>query len=176
MSREIPRMPSTEARHHPVAPSGATNVSEKDIDQGESRLMKSTGPAEKSLDVVENIKVVERVYDNEKMAMLAFMEEPITVRIATSTDKNAAQCFEINVNGRLEFFRRGETKTVKRYIVDRMLRLKETVYTQREVLNKEGIREYIHDPHTGLKYDFAIVRDDNKLGPSWERAILAERG
>lgn len=174
MPRGIPR--SKEASHNPVIVQNAVNMSEKEIGQSPSRLMKSTGDAKDSLDENSVIKVMEQPYDDEKMAMLAFMNEQVTIRIATTTDKNAAQVFEVNINGKLKLFKRGETYTVQRYFVDRMMRMKETVYTQREVINKEGIREYIHDPHTGLKYDFAIIRDDNPLGKSWERAVLAEPG
>ncbi len=121
-------------------------------------------------------KVSDQPLDSEKIQMLAFMNETVTVRIATSTDKNAEQCFELNINGKAEFFRRGETKNVKRFFVDRLMRLKQTVYGQELVINKEGIKSYVYPPSTGLKYDFAIIRDDNPLGKSWERAVLAERG
>ena len=121
-------------------------------------------------------KVSDQPFDSEKIQMLAFMSEPITIRIATSTDRNAEQCFELNINGKAEFFRRGETKTVKRYFVDRLMRLKQTVYGQELVINKEGIKSYVYPPSTGLKYDFAIIRDDNPLGKPWERAVLAEPG
>ena len=121
-------------------------------------------------------KVSDQPFDQEKADMLAFMAENITIRIATSTDRNAEQCFELNINGKAEFFRRGETKTVKRYFVDRLMRLKETVYGQESVINKEGIKSYVYPGSTGLKYDFAITRDDNPLGKSWERAVLAEAG
>jgi hypothetical protein len=145
-------------------------MSEQDIGQQATRTTES----------LNEIKVVEKVsdqpFDEEKMLMLQFMNEPVTIRIATSTDKNAEQCFELNINGKAEFFRRGETKTVKRYFVDRLLRLKETVYGQEMMINKEGIKSYVYPSSTGLKYDFAIIRDDNPLGKSWERAILAERG
>jgi hypothetical protein len=174
MPRGVPR--TKEAKHNPVIISKAVETSQKEIGQGNARLMKSTGDAVDSLEKSEHVKVMEQPYDDEKMAMLAFMNEPVTIRIATTTDKNAPQVFEINVNGQLEFFRRGETKTVKRYIVDRMMRLKQTVYSQKEVINTEGIKEYLHIPHTGLLYDFSIVRDPNPLGPSWERAVLAEPG
>lgn len=174
MPRGIPR--SREAQHNPVIISKALETSQQEIGQGSTRLMKSTGDAKDSLEPNLIARVSEIPYDDEKMAMLAFMNEPVTIRIGTTTDKNAAQCFEININGKLEFFRRGETKTIKRYYVDHMLRLKETVYEQKEVYNAEGIRDFIHIPHTGLKYDFSIVRDDNPLGKSWERAVLAEPG
>jgi hypothetical protein len=145
-------------------------MSEKEIGQQETRTLES----------MNEIKVIEKVsdqpFDSEKMQMLQFMNEPVTIRIATSTDKNAEQCFELNINGRAEFFRRGETKTVKRNYVDLLMRLKQTVYGQDMVINKEGIKSYVYPASTGLKYDFAIIRDDNPLGKSWERAVLAERG
>jgi hypothetical protein len=145
-------------------------MSEKEIGQQETRTLES----------MNEIKLIEKVsdqpFDSEKMQMLKFMDESITIRIATSTDRNAEQCFELNINNRAEFFRRGETKTVKRHYVDLLMRLKETVYGQELVINKEGIKSYVYPASTGLKYDFAIIRDDNPLGKSWERAVLAERG
>jgi len=145
-------------------------MSEKKIGQQEARTLES-------MDETKVIaKVSDQPFDEEKMLMLQFMNEPITIRIATSTDKNAEQCFELNINGKAEFFRRGETKTVKRHFVDLLLRLKQTVYGQDMVINKEGIKSYVYPASTGLKYDFAITRDDNPLGKSWERAVLAEQG
>lgn len=145
-------------------------MSEKEIGQQEARTLESMN----ELKVIE--KASDQPFDDEKMQMLQFMNEPITIRIATSTDKNAEQCFELNINGRAEFFRRGETKTVKRYFVDHLMRMKQTVYGQDMVINKEGIKSYVYPSSTGLKYDFAIIRDDNPLGKSWERAVLAEQG
>ena len=145
-------------------------MSEKEIGQQETRTMESMNEPKLIA------KVSDQPFDSEKIQMLAFMSEPITIRIATSTDRNAEQCFELNINGKAEFFRRGETKTVKRYFVDRLMRLKQTVYGQELVINKEGIKSYVYPPSTGLKYDFAIIRDDNPLGKPWERAVLAEPG
>jgi len=165
MSRMAPR----NAIDNPVT-KAPIPMSEKEIGQQEARTLES-------MDEPKRIaQVSDQPFDDEKMQMLVFMDEPVTIRIATSTDKNAEQCFELNINNRAEFFRRGETKTVKRYFVDRLLRLKQTVYGQDMVINKEGIKSYIYPPSTGLKYDFAIIRDDNPLGKSWERAVLAEQG
>tara|TARA_R110000868_G_scaffold198965_3_gene445553 strand:+ start:1402 stop:1926 length:525 start_codon:yes stop_codon:yes gene_type:complete len=166
----------SDAKNNPVIVSDAIEASQKEIGQGKSRLMKSTGDAKDSLEENSVIKVMDQPYDDEKMAMLAFMNEPVQIRIATTTDKNAAQVFEVNINGKLQLFRRGDTKTLPRYFVDRMLRMKETVYSQKEVVNSEGIKEFLHIPHTALKYDFSIIRDDNPHGKSWERAVLAEPG
>ena len=175
MPRGVRNQPAT-AKNNPVMRSTAEPVSQKEIGQGASRLLKSTGDSKEALDTPMIARASDHGLDTEKMAMLAFMAEPVTVRIGTTTDKNAPQVFEINVNSNLHLFRRGETKTVPRYIVDRMLRLKQTVYTQKEVINAEGIKDIIHIPHTALLYDFSIERDTNPQGKSWERAVLAEAG
>lgn len=171
MARGIPRT----AQNNPVILRGPDSQ-DHDVGQSNERTLRSTGPADQALEPSVIVKVSEQPYDDEKMAMLKFMAEPIEIRIGTTTDKNAEQCFEININGRLEFFRRGETKTVPRYVVDRLLRLKQTVYTQKEVVNAEGVKDIVNIPHTALKYDYAITRDDNPLGKSWERSVLAEIG
>ena len=167
---------STDAINNPVQSSRELLASQQDIGVGNERLMKSTGPAKESLAPQIYSKVSEQPYDDEKMAMLAFMNEPVEIRLGTSGDPNAEQVFELIINNKLEFFRRGETKTVPRYFVDRMMRLKETRYSQKEVLNAEGIKDIIQIPITSLKYDFSITRDANPIGKAWERAVLAEPG
>lgn len=149
------------------------DTAEDKVGQDFPREMSSTGPAADSLQVARQ-EIVDRPVDNEQMQMLAFFNEPVTVRMATSTDKQAEQVFELNINGRLELFRRGETKTVPRYFVDRLARLKETTFTQREVVNSEGIKQMVYDPHTGLKYDFAVVRDNHPRGADWLNHTLME--
>lgn len=174
MPKGVPR--SSQAKDHPVIPTGEFHTEDNEIEQNTPRVMKSTGPAEDSLDANLVIPANPFNMSKEKLDTLAFMNELVTIRIGTTTDKNAAQIFETDVNNNPTMFRRGETKTVKRFIVDHLLRLKETVYTQQEIINAEGIRQFVHIPHTALKYDFAIVRDDNPMGKSWERGVLAEPG
>jgi hypothetical protein len=122
------------------------------------------------------IQVADRMPDPEKAAMLAFMNEMVTIRPATSTDKNAEQVFELTINNRTELFRRGEQKTVRRCYVDLLARLKVTAYTQREVTDSAGVRQILNDPHTALKYDFAMVEDKNPMGESWLKTTLAMAG
>lgn len=122
------------------------------------------------------VTVAERMPDREKLANLAFFAEPVTIRIATSSDKNAWQTFELNLGGKPFFFRRGETKTVPRYVVDHIARMKTTVYTDKEVFNDEGVKQILHVPSTALVYDFAMVKDDNPMGEHWLKATLAMGG
>lgn len=169
MPRGIPRT----AQNNPVVLSKAEPGSQQDIGQQPARKIE-VGAGDKVELSPQMVVVADKVYDNEKMAMLAFFNEPVTIRIATTTDKAAEKVFEINVNGQPKLFRRGGTYTVPRYYVDRIIRLKQTVYGQEEVFNSEGVKEIRYPGQTALKYDYVIERDDNPLGKSWERAVLAE--
>lgn len=162
---------STEAKHNPVLSSVILESSEQPLGHTVRKPTKDSQVGEPQL-----IQVADRMPDPEKAAMLQFMEEPVTIRIATSTDKNAEQVFEITINGRTELFRRGEVKTVARKYVDRLALLKQTSYTQVEKTNNEGERQFINVPHTGLKYDFAVVQDANPMGPDWLKTTLALPG
>jgi hypothetical protein len=125
---------------------------------------------------VRLVDVAERMPDKEKLDNLAFFAEPVTIRIATSSDKSAWQVFDININGKNFFFRRGETKTVPRYVADHIARMKTTTYTDKEVFNEEGIKQILHVPTTALVFDFAMVKDDNPMGEHWLKATLAMGG
>lgn len=176
----MPRGIPNKARNNPVVLNGGIESAEQAIAQGPDRTLSSTGDANTALSREPSlIQVADRpleAMDPEKLAMLAFFDEKVTVRIATTTDRNADQIFEITINGKTEMFRRGETKTVKRMFVDRMARLKSTTYDHEEVTNSEGIKQIVYKPSTALRYDFSVVRDDNPLGDSWLRSTLAERG
>lgn len=174
---------STEAKNNPVVLTKTNESGDTTPAQNEPRVMKSEGPAAQALDPVgklpqvsEVIEVKSHLGDPEKLAMLAFMNEKIDVRLATSTDKEAEQVVEINVNGTQVLLRRGEVKTVPRFIVDRLARVKITSYRQEEVVNKEGVRQIVNLPNTGLRYDFSVVRDPSPYADAWLRSVINERG
>lgn len=168
---------STQAIHNPVVRKKTIESADTPPMQNEPRVLQSTGDAKDALksDTVL-LPATERLGDPEKEAMLKFLAEPIDVRIATSSDKQAEQVFEVGVNGRIYFFRRGEVKTVPRFVVDRLARTKITGYRQEEVVNKEGVRQIVNIPNTSLRYDFSVVRDDSPYGEAWLKSVLAERG
>ena len=172
MPRGVRKNQETKAIHNPVIMSGQLAGSQQDIGQGKARHIEADG------DKVElspqTVIIADKVYDNEKMAMLAFFNEPLTLRILTTADKAAEQKFEININGQPKLFQRGQSYTVPRYYVDRILRLKNTHYGQQEVTNSQGVRSYQYPPITTMKYDYVIERDDNPRGKDWERAVLSE--
>lgn len=174
MARET--APLSTARNRIVAPTGEKMASDHEIGQGQTRMLSSTGDAADALEgnVIE--RVGEHALDSEHTQMLAFMAEPVSVRIGVTTDPNAEQIFEININGKAYLFRRGETKTVPRFVVDRLARMKETRFAQKEVTDNDGVRSYANVPMTAIKYDFAITGDANPLGASWLAHVLAEQG
>lgn len=148
-------------------------TAEQEIVQQNTRVQHSE-PGTKALDDNVNPEFDARPVNHEKLEMLKFFNDDLTVRIGTSGDKNAEQVFEINVNGRLELFRRGEKKTVKRYIVDHLLRMKQTTYQQREVTNSDGEKSIVNIPTSSLKYDFSVEHDPHPRGKEWLRATMLE--
>lgn len=169
MPRGTPR--HNQAKNNPVILTKMIETQEQPIGQSSDREFVGSKLNDNVLDIVSEHKLV----DVEKMEMLKFMNEPVTIRIATSTDQNAEQVFEVTINSRSELFHRGEVKTVRRCYVDRLCMLKQTSFDCR-LVEKDGERQYIYPQTTGLRYDFGIVRDDNPLGASWLKHTLALRG
>lgn len=171
----MPRV-DTQSRNTPVIPKFGLDTSNLEIGQSNDRVLRSSGAAKDALDNPLMLDVDTRPVDQEKLAMMNFMNEPVTIRIGTTTDKNAPQVFDVQINLKTELFRRGETKTVKRQFVAKLASLKQTVYTQREVVNNEGVKDYLNVPHTALLYDFQVVRDDNPRGADWLAHVLMQPG
>lgn len=164
-----------DAKNNPVSFSGRLDTSQHQIGQKEEpRRLISDG------DNVEltprQIIVTDRVYDPEKMEMMQFLQEKITVRISPTRDKNAAPSFMVQIGNKEQIFVRGQRYTVPRYFIEHLMRTKETFFDNEEVINAKGERDVIHPARTALKFDFVIERDDNPKGRIWERAILAEQG
>lgn len=176
MPRGIPRNSQTEAKNHPVLASGALEAGEQPL----GHTVRTGNPQAKTpkerIGEPELVQVAERMPDPEKLEMLAFMREPVTIRIGTTTDKNADQVFELTINGRNEFFRRGETKTVPRCYVELLARQRVTGYTSIEKHDDKGEKYIEQVPQTALRYDFAVVKDENPMGESWLKATLAMAG
>jgi hypothetical protein len=176
MPRGIPNTPKTSAKHNPVILPKTLETAEQEIGGTSDRVLRSTGDAGDALDKARLVQKADRMPDPEKAAMLAFMNEQITIRIGDTTDPNAEQIFEITINNKTELFKRGESKTVRRCFVDLMARAKVTRYSQKETTNAEGIKQMLYPAHTACKYDFAVIRDDNPMGSAWLKATLAMPG
>lgn len=175
MPRGVPNS-GTKAKNNPVLPNAGLETAEQELGRTERTGNPNARTPEERLGEPQLVQVADSLdMDPEKAAMLAFMEEPVTIRPTRTTDPKEL-VFEITINGRAELFRVGQDKTVKRYFVDHLARMKVTSYSQQETTNDEGEKQYVNVPHTVLKYDFAVVRDANPLGADWLRATLAMGG
>jgi len=166
----------SQASNYVAAPSGAQSTDDTEIGQVPDRLMKSSGDASAALPSMDIAKVTDSPMDDDYVSNMAFMRENIDVRIGETDDPQADQVFEININGRAFFFTRGEVKTVPRYVVDHMLRMKKTTYGQKEVHNKEGVKDYVYPSRSSLKYPLMVVRDASPSSHAWFQFTSSLRG
>lgn len=121
----------------------------------------------------------ERIVDTDYFDELAFNEEPVTIRIEPSTEKNAAAHFPVWVNGRggevlingqwieVKYYPVNTVLTTKRKYVEVLMRAKiDTVTT--DVIEEPG-----KDPINKVKrftaavHSFSIIKDDNPLSQAW---------
>lgn len=121
--------------------------------------------------------------DNDYLAELAMMEEPVTIRLEPSSDKNAATVFPIWVNGKpAEVFQRGRWDeigylpvgrplVIKRKVLEVIIRAKtDAVHTR--VQNMDAERpENVVERFTSPVHSFSIIHDDNPRGPAWVSEI-----
>jgi hypothetical protein len=108
----------------------------------------SEGPARI---VAPSIEVPEKPVDEEKLAMLKFMEDVLEIQIHSSTDKTADQVFE------------------------KLALTKVTNYENKEVRSEEGEKAYVYPSHTALRYPFSVLFDPHPRGGDWLRWALATR-
>lgn len=169
MPRGIPN--SKLAKNNQVFAGRAIDAQEH-VTQETPRVLKSTGDARDALER-RGVQIVEKPVDEEKLAMLAFMEEPVTVHIHTTSDKEAEQVFEVFNNGQREVFKRGETKTVKRKFVNELATRKATTYVNQRKRDAEGVQQEVYVPTSALRYPFSVVSDPHPRGADWLKATLA---
>lgn len=123
------------------------------------------GAADDGIETVPSYKVAE-------MELEAFMQEPVVVYIAESTDENAVPMVEVSVNGRKVFIPRGKNTTIKRMHLERLALAKKTAYSQNlDPRLGEGINELRR--HRALDYPFSVIQDTDR-GREWLTRLLAQ--
>lgn len=150
---------------------GAMEPMEQQVGQDSPRSMPSTGPAR--LETEGKIEIVDGPNWKEKAEALAFMEEPVTVMVLPTTEKNAAAVIDLWNGGRSQFFIRNQPVTVKRKFVEVLGRAKRTVFTQETYKDASGADAIRNVPHTALRYPFTVLQDTPQ-GNEWLNKILAE--
>jgi hypothetical protein len=130
-----------------------------------------------------DVVIGERVANAEYLDDLAMMEDPITIRLEPSADKNAAGAFPVWVNGKpAEVFQNGrwhelgwlpvgQVMTIKRKVLEVIIRAKtDTVHTQ--ILESDSERpNNVIQRYTSPTTSFSILEDLNPKGAAWATAI-----
>ena len=123
----------------------------------------------------EKIDVVEPgSANNDYYASLAFMEEPMTIRLERSSEKNAPKLVDVYVNGEACWVPVGQNFKLKRKFVEVLARSKpESIDTRTGSSEEEQPRNEILR-NTSSKYPFTVVEDNNPRGYDWLTRVLME--
>lgn len=126
-----------------------------------------------------DVILTEQIGNKDYLAELAFMEEPVTIRLEPSSDKNAAMAFPIWVNGKkAEVFQYGRWDeigylpvgvplTVKRKVLEIIIRAKtDTIHTSIQEMDSERPNNVVQR-FTSPVHSFSIIEDRNPRGAAW---------
>ena len=121
------------------------------------------------------IEEVERTLDSALLETEQFMNEMVTIMIAeTSDDDDADKLVQVSVNGRNQFFVRGNPQAVRRCYVERLARMKKTGFSQNlDTLDESKFN--MMKARSVLRHPFTVIEDRNPRGSAWLRAVLSER-
>jgi hypothetical protein len=131
------------------------------------------GPAR--IEAESEIEVVDRPVTNNKLDLLKFMEEQVTVVVHRTADKMATPVPEVWVNGVVQRFVRGQKQVVKRKFVEALARARDLQYEQEVGVDRntgEAMNRMV--PVVGLKYPFDVLEDSNPKGRAWVQSLLQE--
>ena len=166
--------PAVVKKTRPVATGQFKDTDDADIPQGRARAQRSTGPARASLEPAE-VEIAERMPNKEKAEELRFMQEVLTVMVHESTDPTDDPTPLVQINGRSQYFIRGADVHCKRMFVERLARARRTRYSQKIVVDENGVKSYKNVPHTALRYPFVVKHDPSgDKGRAWLDGILSE--
>jgi hypothetical protein len=152
---------------------GAVEPMEQDLGDESPVIMPTTGAArlERETPEIEHGSVMNQQW----LADMQIMEEPVTVVVHESTDKYAEDPVRVGNNGVNQAFVRGEPVTVKRKFVYALAKARPIGYSQ-EVRTDASSGDVVERlmPKRALKYPFSIVEDRNPNGTAWLKKVLVE--
>jgi hypothetical protein len=127
-----------------------------------------------------DVVLTERTHNQDYLDELAFMEDPITIRLEPSAERNAAKWLSIWCNGRgaevlvngqwLEFKHLpvSQVLTTKRKYVEIIIRAKVDTVTTPDMSESADRAEMNRlERFTTPIHSFSILEDRNPKGPAW---------
>jgi hypothetical protein len=144
------------------------------VGQNQSFDIPPTGALDRD-DFIDQFEIVDQGNGMDKAEMLAFMEEPVQVRLMDTTEPNAAQIVQFSVNGVSQFMIRGKVQTIKRKFLEVMARAKTMALSTPEILDSNGNRTTRIVKSYGSTYPFQVISDRNPKGAQWLEKILSEQ-
>ncbi len=146
-----------------------------DLPQVEQRAPIPDNATEYEGDVILTDKLPSTGYADD----LAFMDEPVVIRLEPSSDKNAANVFPVWVNGQgaqvlmngawreITYLPVGQVLTVKRKVLEVIIRAKvDTVTTVIREMDAERPNNVIQR-FTSAVMSFSVIEDRNPRGAGW---------
>lgn len=140
----------------------------------------SGDPSDYEGDVIIVDRDLAKKMSADYLAALAFMEEPVTIRLEPSGDENAAQWLSVWVNGKgaevllnkrwVEFKHLpiGEMLTTKRKYVEVIIKAKTNRITTPDMNQAAHVAENNRISRTTTPVNsFSIIEDRNPLGAAW---------
>jgi hypothetical protein len=124
--------------------------------------------------VVSPVEVVMEI-NHEKAEMERFMNEKVEVYIHPTSERNADRIFSISVQGKPEWFIRGQKKGVSRRHVFGLATARPTTFSNEEYYNPQGFQDYRYPTYTGLRYPFSVTNDTPK-GIAWLDQVMKSPG
>lgn len=153
------------------------DTTQESIGKEGQTTIKGEGPASQARHQA-NSDIVDVITGPDAMNKLekhAFYEEMLDVMVMETTDKNAVFFPQVAVNGRNQFFVRGQVQKVRRKFVDVLAGAKKTTYQQNNSIDpRTGNVKQEMIPMKALEYPFTVVYDPNPAGPEWLRSRLAD--
>lgn len=130
-----------------------------------------------------DVVLTERTHEQDYLDELAFNEEPVTIRIEPSSDKNASMAFPVWCNGKpAEVFQNnnwteigylpvGRVLTIRRKVLEIIIRAKiDTIHTKVQEMDSERPNNTVQR-FTSPVHSFSILSDANPRGPAWVQEL-----
>lgn len=164
---------------------GASEADEFALGQSPDIILPATGPVSREPESIIPVEGGNSATD--KLADLAFMEEPMTIYLEPSGEEDATQFAQVAVNGKpAEVFNHEQNRwvsqgflpigvelTTKRKYVEVLARSKpQRIKTK--VDDPRGDPRNIISRFTHSRYPFSVIEDRNPKGRAWLSKIKAE--